>query len=372
MPTFREIKGGDCACGGRLIPKINLHWCGHLPHLRRTSSSWGNAVKLPRRQFLHLAAGAAALPVLSGVARAQMYPSRPITIVVAYPPGAATDVEARILAEGMQTSLGQPIIIENISGANGSIGAGRVARAVPDGYTLIIGNWNNFVSNGALYALPYDLQSDFAPIALLSETPLLVTARNSMPANSLEEFIAWLKANPNKATEGHAGIGSVGQIVGIFFQKKTGTRFELVPYRGGGPAVQDLMAGHIDFMLNSSSDSLPQVRASTIKAYAVMAKSRLSAALDIPSVDEAGLPGFYFSQWFGLWAPKGTANNVVSKLNSAIVNALADPSVRARLAEYGQEIFPLEQQTPGALDALQRAEIEKWWPIIKAAGIKAE
>jgi tripartite-type tricarboxylate transporter receptor subunit TctC len=206
-------------------------------------------------------------------------------MVIPYPPGGATDVVARILGQGMHASLGQPIIIENRGGANGSIGVGHVAHAVADGYTLVVGNWNNFVANGVLYSLPYDLKNDFKPIALLSYAPVLITARKAMPANNLQQFIGWLKVNPDKATDGHAGIGSIGHIVGIFFQKETGTRFQLIPYRGGGPAVQDLVAGHIDFIMNTATDTLAQVRAATVKAYAVTAKSRLSALPDIPTVE---------------------------------------------------------------------------------------
>lgn len=328
--------------------------------------------KLARRQFLHFAIGTAGAAALSKSARAQSYPSRPIGVVIAYPPGGATDVVARNISESMRLSLGQPIVIENIGGANGSIGAGRVAHANPDGYTLIIGNWNNFVANGALYSLNYDLKSAFEPVALLSRTPLLIAARNTLPAADLKQFIAWLKANPNKATDGHAGIGSIGHVVGILFQKKVGTSFQLIPYRGGAPAVQDLVAGHIDFIMNAATDSLSQVRAGTVKAYAVTANRRLAALPDVPTVDEAGLPGFYFSTWFGLWAPKDTPKAVVQKLNGAVVTALADPAIRQRLADVGQEIFPPEQQTPEALRSLHNAEIEKWWPVINAAGIKAE
>jgi tripartite-type tricarboxylate transporter receptor subunit TctC len=293
-------------------------------------------------------------------------------MVIPYPPGGATDVVARILGQGMHASLGQPIIIENRGGANGSIGVGHVAHAVADGYTLIVGNWNNFVANGALYSPPYDLKNDFQPIALLSYAPVLITARKAMPANNLQQFISWLKANPDKATDGHAGIGSIGHIVGIFFEKETGTRFQLIPYRGGGPAVQDLVAGHIDFIMNTATDTLTQVRAGTVKAYAVTAKSRLSALPDIPTVDESGLPNFYFSQWFGLWAPNATPNHIIGKLNDAVVKALTDPIVRHQLADSGEETFPPAQQTPEALGASHRAEIEKWWPIIEAAGIRGE
>ena len=329
-------------------------------------------MKLPRRRFLDLALGATALPATSGFAWAQTYPTRPITIVVPFAVGGATDVIGRIVAERMRASLGQPIIIENLTDASGTLGVGRGARAAPDGYTLVIGQWTTFVGNGALYALQYDLLNDFEPISLLVETPLLVIAKKAMSAKDLKEFIAWLKANPNKATQGHAGAGSNLHVAGLLFQKQTGSSFQSVPYRGGAPAQQDLVAGHIDFMMSAPIESLPQVRLGNIKAYAVTAKTRLAAAPDIPTVDEAGLPGFYFSEWWGLWAPKRTPKNIIAKLNAAVVDALADQAVGQRLADFGQEIFPRDRQTPEALGALHKAEIEKWWPIIKAAGIKAE
>jgi tripartite-type tricarboxylate transporter receptor subunit TctC len=335
-----------------------------IPEIRSIATS--------RRRAFRLAAGAAALSIMPRTVRAQAYPTRPITIVVAYPPGAATDIVARILSENLPGSLGQPVIVENVAGANGSIGAGRVARAAPDGYTLIVGNWNNFVANGAVYALKFDLKSDFTPIALLSETPVLITARGSLSANDLRQFIAWLKANPGTATEGHAGIGSIGHLVGVLLQKETGTRFHLIPYRGGGPAVQDLPAGHIDFMLNSAPDTLSQVRVGAIKAYAVTAGRRLPALPGVPTVDEAGLPGFYFTQWFGLWGPRGMANDTVEKLNAAVVRGLGSAAVQSKLSDLGQQGFPAAQQTPHGLAALHLAEIEKWWPIIKEANIKAE
>jgi tripartite-type tricarboxylate transporter receptor subunit TctC len=329
-------------------------------------------MNLPRRKLLQLAAGAAALPAISSIGWAQSYPTRPITIVVPYAPGGPTDVIARILAERMRASLGQTVIVENVTGANGTIGVGRVARSAPDGYTLSIGHWSTHVVNGAIYQLNYDLLNDFAPISLIATNSYFIVARNTVPANDLTGFIAWLKANPDKASEGTAGAGSPQHIGGIFFQKATGTRFQFVPYRGAAPAMQDLLAGQIDLIIDDPTDALPHVRAGAIKAFAVTAKSRLAAAPDVPTVDEAGLPGFYFSRWHALWAPRGTPQDIIGRLNSAVVAALADAGARARLNELAQEIFPPGEQTPEALAGLQKAEIEKWWPIIKAANIKAD
>jgi tripartite-type tricarboxylate transporter receptor subunit TctC len=329
-------------------------------------------MRIPRRQFLQSAAGAAALQGLSRIAWAQAYPARPITLVVPFPAGGGADAIARTVAERMRASLGKPVIVENVTGANGSIGVGRVARAAGDGYTLVTGSWSTFVANGAVYDLPYNLLDDFVPIALVATQPLLIVAKNAVPANDLKGFIAWLKENPGKASAGTSGVGSVQHLAAIDFQNKTGTRFAIVPYRGGAPSLQDLVAGQIDLLLSPVADCLEQVRAGRIKALAVMAKDRLAAAPAIPSVDEAGFPGLDFSQWQAFFAPKAAPSDAIAKLNAAVAVALADATVRQRLTDLGQEVPPVEMQTQGALGALQKADIGKWWPIIKAAGIKAE
>lgn len=323
------------------------------------------------RELLGVIAVAATIAGL-GEAAAQTYPSRPVTMVVPYAPGGPTDTIARIMAEHMRGSLGQPVIIENVSGAGGSIGVARVARATPDGYTLSVGNLSSHVMNGAVYALPYDLIADFAPVSLLSFQPMLIVARKSLPADDLRGLVAWLKANAGNATVGIQGVGTAGHVFAVFFQKEIGTPLALVPYRGAGPAMQDLLAGQIDCMIDTPTNSLPQVRGGTIKAYAVTAESRLASAPDIPTVDEAGLAGFHFSFWQALWAPKGTPAPVIDKLNAAVAASLADPAIRQRFAEQGQEVPAVAQQTPQALAAYHKAEIEKWWPIVKGANIKAE
>ncbi len=322
-----------------------------------------------RRRLLQLAAGASVLPA---VARAQTYPSRPITMIVPAAAGGPMDTLGRIIAERMRVSLGQSIVFENTGIAAGSVGVGRAARAAPDGYTLSIGHWTTHVVNGAVYPLQYDLRSDFQPISLLASPPLVIVSTNAVPARDLKGLIDWLKANPDKATQGTGGAGAPSHVSGLQFQAVTGTRFRFVPYRGAAPAMQDLLAGQIDLMFDQIPNALPHVNSGRIRAYAVTAKSRLAIAPDIPTVDEAGLPGFYFSNWHGLWVPKGTPANVVGKLNAAVVESLADQMVRSRLAELGFEIFPREQQTPEALAAHHKAEIEKWWPIIRAAGIAPE
>jgi tripartite-type tricarboxylate transporter receptor subunit TctC len=306
----------------------------------------------------------------SRVAAAQDYPSRPITIVVPYAAGGASDTVARILAERMRTLLRQPVIVDNTSGAAGRIGTGRVARAIPDGHTIIAASSSTHVMNGAIYALNFDVVKDFVPISLLVDTPQVIVAKKSMPANDLNELIRWLKANPNKAAQGTTGVGGTSHLAGVFFQQQTGTRFRFVPYRGG--AMQDLVAGHIDLMIDQASNALPQVRIGSIKAYAVAAKSRLAVAREIPTTDEAGVPNFHMSVWHAFFAPKGTPKPIIAQLNTAVTDALADRAIRQRLAEIGQSVFPPEQQAPEALAAFHKAEIEKWWPIINAAGIKVE
>lgn len=329
-------------------------------------------MKLPRRRFLHLAAGAAALPAASRFARAQSYPARPITVVSGFAAGGPTDVVMRILAERMRTTLGQPIVIENATGASGSIAVGRVVRAAPDGYTLSVGHWSTHVVNGAVFPLPYDLLRDLEPVALLPNNSMIVVSKKTVPAADLNELIGWIRGNQDRISAGTAGPGSATHVSGVYFQKLTGTRFTLVPYRGTGPALQDLVAGQIDLIVDQATNSLPHVRTGSIKAYAVTAKSRLASAPEIPSVDEAGLPGFYVSVWYGLWAPRGTPKAVIDKFSVAAMEALADPAVRRQYGDLGMEIPAPEQQTPEALRAYHKAEVEKWWPIIKSENIKAE
>jgi tripartite-type tricarboxylate transporter receptor subunit TctC len=326
-----------------------------------------------RRHVLQMAMTAATLPVLSRMAWAQPYPTRAVTMVVAFGPGGPSDVIARLLAEVMRTSLGQPVVVENIAGASGTIGVGRVARAAPDGYTLVLGNWATHVLNGPMFTLQYDLIKDFEPVGLVCSDPLMIVGKKALPANDLKEFVAWLKANPDQATQGTTGAGGISTVGGLFFQRASGTRFRFVPYRVGlAAAMQDLVAGQIDFMIDTAANSLPQVRAGNIKAFAVTSKSRLPAAPEIPTVDEAGLPGLYALNWQAAFLPKNAPKDVVAKLNAAIVAALADASVQTRLAGIGQQIFPRDELTPEALAAFQKAEVEKWWPIIRAANLKAE
>jgi tripartite-type tricarboxylate transporter receptor subunit TctC len=323
-----------------------------------------------RRKFLQLALAAAPVAAVSRIARAQAYPVRPITLVVPFPAGGPTDTIGRVVAEGMRASLGQPVVIDNVGGAAGSLATGKVARAAPDGYTIGLGSGTTHVANGAIYSLNYDVVTSFEPVSMLTIQPMVIVAKKTMQADRLQDLIAWLRANPDKASQGTAGAGSTSHLAGIFFQMATGTRYQFVPYRNTG--MQDLMAGLIDLMIDPAANSVPQVRAGTIKAYAVTSRTRTPAAPDVPTVDEAGLPALQITSWHGLWVPKGTPKDIIAKLNGAVVEALADPTVRRRLADLANETVPRDQQTPAALAAWQKAEIEKWWPIIKAAGIKAE
>jgi tripartite-type tricarboxylate transporter receptor subunit TctC len=304
-------------------------------------------------------------------AHAQSYPTRAITMNVPFAAGGPTDTITRVVAQRMSVSLGQSIVIENVTGADGSLGVGRAARAAPDGYLLSIGQWSTHVLNGAAYALPYDLLNDFAPVALICANPLVIVSYKGVPAQNLTELIAWLKANPDRAAMGVASMAH--RVSGIYFQNLTGTRFTLVPYRGAAPAMQDMISGQIQLMFDQAATALPLARAGSIKPYAITAATRLASAPDLPTAEEAGLPGLHISSWTALWAPRGTPKPIIDRLNAAVIEAVADPAVRKRLTgELGQDIPPREQQTPDALHAYQKAEIEKWWPLIKAANIRPE
>jgi tripartite-type tricarboxylate transporter receptor subunit TctC len=327
-------------------------------------------MRLPRRQFLRLAAGVGILPAVVRGASAQA--TRPVTIVVSTGAGGPSDLIARVIAEHMRLSLGQPVIIENAGGI-GTVGMGRVARANPDGTTLGFGvSFSTHVVHAAIHKLPYDVVEDFAPVALVTESPQVILAKKAMPADDLNGLIAWLKANPDKASLGQTGPGSPAHVAGLLFQKLTGTRFQFANYRSAGHAMQDMIAGHIELMCVAPNISLEHVRAGSIKAFAVTDKVRLAAAPDIPTVDEAGLPGFYTAPWQAFWAPRGTPREVIARLNGAIVDALADTAVRTRLADAGLQIVARKRQTPEALAAFQKSEIERWWPILKEAGVKVE
>ena len=324
---------------------------------------------MKRRQFLGLAASAAAIPALASIAHAQSYPSRPITLIVPFPPGGSTDVVGRIMAERMRPLLGQSLIIENVGGAGGSIALGRVARATPDGYTIDIGQWDTHVG-GIIYNLNYDLQNDFEPVGLMSINPQLMVGRKNLPVDDLKGLVAWMKANPGRALL--ANQTAAAQTSGIQLQQLTGTTLQFIPYRGAGPALTDLLSGNVDLMVSQAAAVLPQVRAGTLKAIANLSTRRSQVIPEIPTAEEAGVPGLYTSGWFGFFAPKGTPRDIIAKLNGAMVEALADPAVRARFAELGIDVAAREQQTPAGLAAFYKAEVEKWWPIIKAANIKGE
>jgi tripartite-type tricarboxylate transporter receptor subunit TctC len=316
-----------------------------------------------------------ALIVIAGAvadARAQTYPSRPITLIAPTSPGGPPDTIGRILAERMKVTLGQPVIVENVTGAGGSLGVQRVARAEPDGYTMSIGHLNSHVFTGAVYNLSFDLVKDLAPVTLLTSAPMVFVVRNDFPPNNLKELVAWMKEHPKGAAFGSVGVGSPGKVWATDFQNKHGIEFQYVPYRGAAASIQDLIASQIDIACVEASNVVAHLKGGRIKAYAVLEKKRWPDFPDIPTIDEAGAMGAYMTFWHGLWVPRGTPADAIAKLNAAAVEALADPAVRARLAQIGQNIVPREQQTPEGLAAHHKAEIEKWWPIIKAAGIKAD
>jgi tripartite-type tricarboxylate transporter receptor subunit TctC len=316
----------------------------------------------------------AALAVLAfgAAARAETFPSHPITIVVPFSAGGPSDAMSRILAERMKLTLGEALLVENVTGAGGSIGVGRVVRSPPDGYTISFGHLGTHVANGAIYKLGYDLVTDLEPVVLLPSNPMIVVSKNAVPAKSLGELLAWLKARPTPATAGTAGAGSGSHIAGLYFENVSGVKLQYVPYRGTAPAMNDLVAGQIDLIIDQTSNSISQVRAGNIRAYAISADKRIESAPDIPTADEAGLPGFHMTLWSGLWVPKGTPKEIVDKLNAAAVDALNDPAVRKQLENLGLQMPPKDQLSPQALGAWQKAEIAKWWPVIKAANVKVD
>jgi tripartite-type tricarboxylate transporter receptor subunit TctC len=312
-----------------------------------------------------LAAAVFAFLAVTG-AQAQTYPSRPITLVVPFPPGGSTDAAARIMAERMRVPLGQPVVIENIGGAGGSIAVGRVARAAPDGYTFDIGQWDTHVGS-IIYKLDYDLETDFEPIALVTNNPQLMVAKNDLPANTLGELVSWMKANPGKIN--FVNQNAAANVTGVLFENLTKQKVQFIPYRGAGPAMTDLISGTVDLLVVQGAVALPQIRAGKIKAIANLSPQRSASMADIPTSDESGVPSLYMSGWFGFWAPKGTPKEIIAKLNAATVEALADPALQKRFSDLGLDVAPRAQQTPEGLAAFQKAEIDKWWPIIKSAGI---
>jgi len=316
----------------------------------------------------------AALAVLAfgNAAIAQGFPSRAVTIIVPFSAGGPSDAMARILAERMKVTLGEQVLVENVTGAGGSVGVGRAVRSAPDGYTISFGHLGTHVANGAVYKLGYDLVADLEPVALLPSNPMIIVSKKAVPATSLKEFIAWLKAQPTPPTAGTAGAGSGSHIAGLYFENVAGIKLQYVPYRGTGPAMNDLVAGQIDLIVDQTSNSIGQVRAGNIRAYAVTDSKRVESAADIPTVDEAGLPGFHMTLWSGLWVPKGTPKDVVAKLNAATIDALNDPAVRKQLENLGLQMPPKDKLTPEALGTWQKAEIAKWWPMIKAANVKVD
>ncbi len=318
----------------------------------------------------------AALVLFAGIcgaqvseALAQNYPSRQITLIVPFPPGGSTDIAARIMAERMRTRLGQSVIVENVGGAGGSIGVRRVARGTPDGYTIDIGQWDTHVGS-IIYNLDYDLQKDFEPIGLITVNPQLMVARKDLPADDLKGLVAWMKANPGKIN--FVNQNAAGNVSGVLFENLTGQKVQFIPYRGAGPAMTDLISGQVDLLVVQGAIALAQIRGGRIKALANLSPQRSASMPDIPTSEESGVPGLYMAGWFGFWAPKGTPKDIIATLNAAMVEALGDPAVVARFTELGLDVAPRTQQTPEGLAAFQQAEIDKWWPIIKSAGIGAQ
>jgi len=318
-----------------------------------------------------LAAGAILAIAAPGV-HAQSYPTKPITVVVPFPAGGPTDAIMRNLGERMRVSLGQPLVVEYVTGAAGSVGTGRVARAAPDGYTIVCGHFGTHATNGVVYQLNYDLVKDFAPISLLPRNPYLFVVRKNFPADNLKAFMGYVKANPEKVQMGHPGVSTAPHLAALQLQAMAGGRMNYIPYRGAAPAMTDMIAGQIDLMVDQVQNSVGHVRQGNIRALAIASPRRNAQVADVPTVDEAGAPGLHMSLWYGFWAPAGTPKPIIEKLNAAVVDALGDPTVRERLTGLGMEIPPREQQTPEALLAQQQADIEKWTPIIRAAGIRQQ
>jgi tripartite-type tricarboxylate transporter receptor subunit TctC len=321
---------------------------------------------------LSMTVAAAAILIGTGNAGAQTYPARPISMLVGYAVGGPSDTIARIMADRMKAALGQPVVVENVTGAAGSIAAGRGARAAADGYTLVMGDWSTHVVNGAMYDLQYDVVRDFEPVSLLPSAPQIIVTPNAVPATNLRELLAWIKADPSKVSYGTSGHGSPSHVSGVLLQNVTGAKFQLVPYRGAALVMQDMVAGTIQMSMFPVTVSLPQVKAGHARSYAITSPKRSAAAPEIPSVDEAGLPNFHISLWWGFWMPKGTPKDIVAKVNAAVVETLADPAVQKRVADQGLDMPAPDQRTSEALAAYQKAEIDKWWPIIRSANIRAQ
>jgi len=314
-----------------------------------------------------------ALLAVAVSAQAQSYPTRPVSMIVPYPPGGPTETLGRIFAERFRIALGQPVIMENVAGAAGTIGTTRAVRAAPDGYTINFSNVASHVFASIVYTnLKYDVLTDLEPIALLTTSPFWLIASSSVPARDLPELIAWLKANPARATFGIVGTGSPAHLCGVHFQNLTGAKLNFVPYRGAGPVIQDLIGGQISLSCLEATANRPVVQSGKIRAFALLAKNRWPPMPNVPTADEGGVKGLYLPFWHALWVPKGTPAAIRARLNAVAVEALADDAMRKRLIGIGVELPPREQQTPEALRAFHRAEIDRWRPIIEAAKIKPE